>query len=74
MEIAKATSFDSTRISNIGHRQSGYKLFFTTIHNVDWSSTSFTFGKIDIQSHLPGLITIQIVDLIMIKHVTPMFS
>jgi hypothetical protein len=44
------------------------------LHNVGQSLTSSTFGKINLQSHLQGLMAIQMVDLIMIKHVTPMFS
>jgi hypothetical protein len=37
-------------------------------------STSSTFDKIDLQSHLQGLMEIQTLDLIMIKHVASMFS
>jgi hypothetical protein len=37
-------------------------------------SISSTFGKIGFQLHLQGVMTIQMVDLVMIKHVIPMFS
>jgi hypothetical protein len=44
------------------------------LHNVGRSSTSSTFGKIDFQSHLQCLMAIQMMDLVIIKHVIPMFS
>jgi hypothetical protein len=44
------------------------------LHNVGWLLISSTSSKIDFLSHLQGLVVIQMVDLIMWKHVIPMFS